>query len=383
MSPVSVLPALVALCLALATSFLIERKYGAPTAQGRYSSIDGLRGYLAFFVFLHHSSIWFFYLRTGKWEVPPSNLYTHLGQSSVTLFFMITGFLFFTKIIEGRSKRIDWLKLFISRFFRLTPLYFFVLLLLLITISILSRGQIKESPEILIKEIVKWLTFTIFGMPDINSIKNSWIIIAGVTWSLPYEWAFYFSLPLMSVALGTMPPKIFIAISLLCFTYFKMWNFDIHYLSFIGGITAAALARYNRFHDFATSKLATIVATCLISIAVIFFPVAHKVTPVLLLALAFSLIASGNNLFGLLTCSVSRTLGESTYSIYLLHGIFLFFTFTIFFNSFEASRLSATKHWIVIWTITPFLIILSSISFKYIEKPAINCTNKVINWLRK
>jgi peptidoglycan/LPS O-acetylase OafA/YrhL len=64
----------------------------------RYASLDGLRGYCAFFVFLHHASIWYSYLHTNSWAAPPSHFYNHLGQSGVAIFFMITGFLFFFEI---------------------------------------------------------------------------------------------------------------------------------------------------------------------------------------------------------------------------------------------------------------------------------------------
>ncbi len=35
---------------------------------------------------LSHSSVRYFYLRTGRWEIPSFNFYTQLGQSSGTLF---------------------------------------------------------------------------------------------------------------------------------------------------------------------------------------------------------------------------------------------------------------------------------------------------------
>lgn len=111
MDPVSVLPAIAAFAVAVVTAFILAKRFGEPRPQGRFATIDGLRGFLAFFVFLHHSCIWYFYLRSGKWEVPPSNLYTHFGESSVALFFMITGFLFLSKLIEDRSKKIDWERL--------------------------------------------------------------------------------------------------------------------------------------------------------------------------------------------------------------------------------------------------------------------------------
>lgn len=68
--------------------------------KGRNDSIDGLRGYLAFFVFLHHSLVWYFYIKTGSWNVLDSHFYNHLGQTSVVFFFMITGFLFYAKLLN-------------------------------------------------------------------------------------------------------------------------------------------------------------------------------------------------------------------------------------------------------------------------------------------
>jgi peptidoglycan/LPS O-acetylase OafA/YrhL len=86
MSPVSSLPAIVALLVVVATTYLLSVKFAPPPKQGRFATLDGLRGYLAIFVFLHHSSIWYYYLRTNQWKLPPSSLYTHFGQSSVALF---------------------------------------------------------------------------------------------------------------------------------------------------------------------------------------------------------------------------------------------------------------------------------------------------------
>ena len=105
MDPTSAFPALLLLLMAIFSSMALVVLFGPPKEQGRFLAIDGLRGYLAFFVFLHHAMIWFFYLKTNKWEVPPSNLYTHFGQAGVAFFFMITGFLFFLKSLMEKKER--------------------------------------------------------------------------------------------------------------------------------------------------------------------------------------------------------------------------------------------------------------------------------------
>ncbi|MBY9589867.1 acyltransferase family protein [Pseudomonas aeruginosa] len=103
MSPLSIIPALVCVALALLTCGIIRYLKPIPLPLSRFSTIDGLRGYLAFFVFLHHAAIWYYFLRSGAWQVPPSNLYTHFGQTSVSLFFMITGFLFTHKLLQSKT----------------------------------------------------------------------------------------------------------------------------------------------------------------------------------------------------------------------------------------------------------------------------------------
>jgi hypothetical protein len=78
-SPVGGLLALVCLAAALASSWFLVICFGKPPPQGRYVSIDGLRGYLAFGVFIHHIPVWYAYSRTRVWEVPQSGPYTNLG----------------------------------------------------------------------------------------------------------------------------------------------------------------------------------------------------------------------------------------------------------------------------------------------------------------
>lgn len=383
MSPVSSLPAIAALFAASVTAYFIARRFGAPPDQGRFASIDGLRGYLAFFVFLHHSSIWYFYLRIGQWRVPPSTLYTHFGQSSIALFFMITGFLFFSKLIDGRTTGVDWGKLFISRFLRLVPLYLVAMLLLFSVVLVLSNGALNEPLPQLIQGVISWLGFTIFGAPDLNGVRHTLIIVAGVTWSLPYEWFFYFLLPLFALAVRVTPPLPYIVLGIAALVGLLIWNPHTHHLlSFLGGIAAAFLVRINALRKFSASGVASLLVLSFFAIAVTAFPSAYGSVQLLLLSLAFALIAGGNSMFGILVSPVSRTLGAMAYSIYLLHGIILFITFIFIIELNDAKNLSPLTHWMLVVGISPVLILISYCTFRFIERPAMLRTNAVTVWLR-
>ena len=387
MDPVSPFPAIISLLLAMATAYFLLKQFGASPNQGRFTTIDGLRGYLAFFVFMHHSSIWYFYLRTGQWQLPPSNLYTHFGQSSVLLFFMITGFLFFSKLIDGKRKNIDWGKLFVSRFLRLVPLYLFAMSLLFIVVACVSIGILNEPIPVILTEVIQWLSFTVIGAPDLNGITPTFIIVAGVTWSLPYEWLFYFSLPLLALAVKVIPPLPYIALSIAGITGLVIWgsqNNLMVFIPFFSGIIAAILARYDLFRRFAAQRMSSLILICCMATAVALYPSVYGAVPLLLMTVVFTLIACGNNLFGLLVSPVSRTLGEMSYSIYLLHGITLFvtFNFVLDLDIGSASAPSAMTHWLWVAGITPVLICICFLTFRYIESPAMRSTATVTLWLR-
>ena len=383
MNPVSPLPAITCLFIAFVTAFFLTKVFGAPPDQGRFSTIDGLRGYLAFFVFLHHSSIWYFYLRTGYWDIPPSNLYTHFGQSSVALFFMITGFLFFSKLIDGRTKRIDWGKLYISRFLRLAPLYFFVSVALFLVVARLSDGVLNEPVLKLLKNMARWLGFTVLGTPDLNTIENTAIIIARVTWSLRYEWIFYFSLPALAILVRATPPLPYIILGITSIAVLIMSDPQIHHLlAFLGGIIASLLVRWDSFRVFSARRISSFIIIGCLYVAVSAFPSSYRFAPIFLLSVVFSLIASGNNLFGILANPVSRTLGELAYGIYLLHGITLFITFNFVIGLPISSSLSPISHWLIVLSVTPILICICFVTFRFVERPSMQSAPLVTAWIR-
>jgi peptidoglycan/LPS O-acetylase OafA/YrhL len=370
MHPVSIIPFIFLILIALISTSILTRTCVISFPASRLQTIDGLRGFLGLSVFMHHSSIWYFFVRTGRWELPPSNFYTHLGQSSVSLFFMITGFLFFTKILESRNKPFSWIKLYIFRFFRLTPIYAVAIILMLLIVAVLSDWQLHVSLTELLKGISHWLFFTGLSTPDLNGVPQTSIIVAGATWTLRYEWLFYFTLPIFALIISNRPPIFFVLISLLSLVAISYLQLNwVLMCSFLSGIVAALLVRYEQIRKISASKLSTVIIIVSLFLVVQFCTTAYALIPCLLLTLIFTLIAGGNSLFGLLTIRASRLLGDLTYSIYLLHGILLFVVFRFVIGITKASQLSPLEHWAIIFFCTPVLIIITFISYRKIELP--------------
>ena len=383
MSVLSPIPALLAVAVALLTCSLIALRSDPPTTTGRFAAVDGLRGYLAFCVFLHHSAIWYFYLKSGTWDVPPSNLYTHFGQSGVALFFMITGFLFFSKIISGRVSGVDWLRLYVSRVLRLVPLYLVSMACLFVVVAILSGFTFHESVREVYHDVSRWLLFTMNGTPDINGVEGTSIIVAGVTWSLPYEWRFYFMLPafawILRVKVGK--PYLIIGVVTLLALLLKIKNIYA-WLSFVGGMVAAFAVRSERLVQLLRRHEISAMAIALLACTVAFYPSAKAAVPLLALSFFFAVVASGNSFFGLFTNRASRILGEMAYGVYLLHGLFLFVLFRFVMGYEQARALSPFMHWVVVVCLVPFLVLACFATYKVIEKPALDRTKEVTEALR-
>lgn len=370
MNALSPWPALAAFLAAWATAWALTPRDANATAGGRVNTIDGLRGYLALAVFLHHGGIWFFYLRGGGWQLPASPLYEHFGGSSVAMFFMITAFLFWSKLLDARTRPLDWTRLYLSRILRLTPLYIVVVALLLVVVAVGSSWRVLVPWPRLVLEVGAWLAFTIPGPVTINAFPHTDAIVAGVTWSLPYEWCFYLLLPLMALGMGPRPPRWTIALSLVSMAVFAaVWRPDWHYLlHFIGGVVAAGLSRAAACRRLASHPLATmLMALCLVGL--MWAPVAG-VRAAALLTVVFSCVACGNTVGGLLVSPASRTLGDMAYSIYLLHGLALFVTFRWLLGSATSAALSSAAHWAIIVVVTPVLVLVCRASFLAIERPA-------------
>jgi hypothetical protein len=337
----------------------------------RFLSIDGLRGYLALFVFFHHASIWYFYLRSNSWEAPQQNLLNQIGQSSVALFFMITSFLFFSKLLNAKERPINWNQLFLSRFLRIAPLYLFMVGLVFLLVGIQTHWSIRVDSHTFYLSLLRWLSLQIGGLgtPDINGFKDAWLMTAGVTWTLPYEWGFYFMLPVLGLALNIRVPKIYLSLVSISVAWFYFTQPSLVILfAFLGGIVAAYLNQTS-FKSFASSKLASITIIFLLWLNVYLYHDAWHFSHIILLGFVFNLIACGNNLFGLLAHDLSKKLGDISFSIYLLHGILLYITFEFILGIDSSMRLNKFEYGFVVALLTFALLFIASLTYKFIEKP--------------
>lgn len=355
--------------LTIRFTFLFDNRNPSPQ---RFSTINGLRGYLAFFVMLHHAGIWYMFSRTGSWAPPESNLFKNLGQASVLMFFMITSFLFYDKLLNSRGRKYDWVSFFVGRFFRIAPLYFVVLIFVFLVIGYLSHWKITDSPQEILKSVVKWVLFTIPNAVPINGIGESSLIVAGVTWTLRYEWFFYLALPLISVVAGQRPSLLVLVVSVAGLALAWRIGLDKRYVPvFVGGIIAACLVRDPRFVEFCGKKVASLLVIICLAV-VLQFSSSLQVIPCVSLIFAFCIIAGGADIFGLLSLPTSHRFGELAYGIYLIHGIVLFTSISFLVGRDTTASMSAPIFWMFVACLALVTLALAGLAYHYIEKPGID-----------
>ena len=165
--------------------------------------IEGLRGLLASAVVIHHSACSLGLSLKGGWGVD-SEFLMRMGSEPVRVFFAITGFLFWKKVLRD-SQSSPWTFLR-RRFARLMPAYYVALLLLFVICAVTAQSSDGlVSPEFS-QDIARWLAVGLpFGkFPDLISSPHpwgmqTWQINAGVFWTLRWEWLFYCALALFLV----------------------------------------------------------------------------------------------------------------------------------------------------------------------------------------
>jgi len=362
--------AIVCYLLALLTSSLwvrwVLKQELRSGVAARYVAVDGIRGFLAFGVFVHHYVLMWLNFRDGSWPTPPHNFQNELGKGSVAIFFMITAFLFW-----GRAHAkcgLEPKKFFISRLFRIYPLYLLLVSLLFLVVAYESNWAAREPASAIVKEAVEW---SFFHMPVIN--RHPDMIFGGVVWTLLYEAWFYVSLPLLTIVFlqeRSLWRKAAAAGAAAALFSINHLSFSVA-SAFLGGIVAVYWTLDLKLVQLARGKAATWVALVCLACVGVFVYDPFTVGGIALLTVFFVVIASGNTLFGLLSLPGARWMGEISYSVYLGHGIVLWLIKNAILTripKFHPSALWLAGAGIMM---TPLIILLTSASFMLIERPFI------------
>ncbi|MFI8418611.1 acyltransferase family protein [Serratia sp. NPDC078593] len=338
--------------------------------ESRVSQIDGLRFLLASLVLFHHYILSYFYFNGKDWALAAISDYPinqKIGGIGVALFFMISGYIF------ANIKIVSWPKFYVKRLLRIAPLLTLSSLLCLLIAAWIQRNNIEMS-DIFMKAYL-WFDAGIYGnKPDVFGMTNVSLINAATPWTLFWEWGFYFSLPWVFLLRDRAKPFV-LSFSALFFCMYVLTNWNTRNAILISFFAIGFLAKEMsmQFQLKKTHCNIGIIAAILLSFAI--KADAYQLYCVPVIALIFIMIAMGGDVFRLLRLKGFIRLGDVSYSIYLLHGIF-WFCLNHYIKSH--SIILTTTEYITISSVVFFLILLiSTLTYRFIERPFIDISRRL------
>ena len=358
-------PAIVALlCLAVSAAIASRDPWYREHLKRhghRFEAIDGLRGFLAVGVLCAHVMTTRGFYETGAWSTT-SRIHVAMGESAVTLFFMVTAFLFWRHVIRSRGG-FDTRTFYAARIRRLVPMYAVSVAASLFVVAALSGFQVRVDSFTLLHQLREWVSFGFIPTGELNGVKDAHIVNA-VYWTLAFEWSFYLALPLLALFARGWPFALLIAAAIFFGTQAPVS------LAFVAGILAAEASERGWLGAHLSSNWMAPVPIAAIGVALTFETAYHPVS-VALLFVAFLFFAAGNTLGGILTTRAAKLLGAVSYSFYLTHCIILFVAFRLVEGSIGVTSLSAGRHWMVAALAATAATALSAITYRRIEYPFI------------
>lgn len=326
----------------------------------RYMAVDGLRGFLALGVMFAHGIANFHFNADHVWSIPSSTFYALCATAPVTLFFMITGFLFWSKAIKNDGK-LNWRDLYRSRFDRLAPMYFFSILFLFVIAGIKTGWSLSVPWPNLILSLGRWFGFNFLGQPDINGLKQTFVLISGVIWTLKYEWAFTLVLPFIAIFSEKKKFVFLFFVVLVLYFFFDAYNI----MNFLVGMLCSYLVG-NAY----LIRLFKKVNPSIVAIGSLFGLYYSAVYHLQFISLIFTFVffvavIYGGSLFGLLNTRGAQYLGTISYSIYLLHGLLLTAFFSLYFHFMK--EMTSLHFWLILSLCGFATITMSSLTYRYIE----------------
>ena len=322
----------------------------------------------------------------GAWSPPPSKFYMLLGPTTaVALFFMVTGFLFWTQVLSRRGK-LDCFELYIGRVFRIGPLYLTAVAVLLALVATRTDFQLNSTPLQLARQVAEWGALGFFSGTAVNGYAATSILIARVTWTLRYEWLFYFSLPLTSLVAripwgaGVLPAVSWVA-ALVATAVLQARHHDASDVVYVAEFAAGMFCAFLKASLPSlprSGNLLSSLAAALLAIVLWRGDSSYSIATVVLLTGAFASITQGATLFGLLTTRSARRLGDISFGVYLLQGLVLS-TFFDFAPAREWALKGPLPHWTLMTICALLLVGVATLTHVLVERPGMLAGKRLID----
>ena len=310
-------------------------------AQTNLSSMEGLRGFAVFLVFLvHYATL------IGPW-LPPGGVVERfargmhaVGNIGVDLFFVLSGYLIYGALIV---KARPFFKFIARRIERIYPT-FLVVLMLYLALSLMFPAESKIPQGAV--EATLFLLANVLLLPGLLDIRP----VITVAWTLSYEMFYYLTIPLLIgvLRLRTWSSSarfwFFLSFAALLAAFFAWQGGHVRLLMFLSGILL-----WEALHGLKVRGPGSIAAfiSLGLALATMLLPGEGSISATLrtlLLFVAFFVLcfscfshpqAWAARIF---SWTPLRWLGNISYSYYLIHGLALKFVFMLFAKAWPADQ---------------------------------------------
>lgn len=333
--------------------------------HGRFGFIDAVRGIAAFIVLIQHGleASGFIQVEGGF-----GSTWLNLGQAGVVAFFLVSGFVIPMGLERRGSLKMFW----IGRALRLYPLYLTIFFINILILNV--AGFLEKSPGSQIWLILSHLFFLQEYLGKINCVGASWTLSLEMAWYISFAGLFYLKLnrnsKLITLA-GCSLLLMLACVSILANIRIPFGRLGLLLLCLMG------LLFYRNFSGdddpvSSKKKMLPLLATITIGLLVAFGYFHHRELSL------FSVLSSwglGIFIFAFFyqhrnreftSNKILRWLGECSYSVYLVHPLII--------DLLKPAQLQGVAF---IAILIPLTLLISALTYNWIEKPAIALTSKL------
>jgi len=362
----------------------------------KYAYIDALRGIAILGVLLIHNAQ---YGNSNNYH-PLFMVFIQQGARGVQLFYMLSALTLFLSMESRKgTEKYPIINFFIRRFFRIAPLFYLSVIYYLGQDGFGSRYWLGDAPNITIYNLLATLTFT-------NGLNPYWInSIVPVGWSVAIEMNFYLLLPFLFKKIKNIQTALWVTLVMLLgsqvivywlsknilITDHRLWQdylflfFPTQSPVFLLGIVLFYLVDKKEVHF----REDNVVKIFDYPIFLLFFGIvllAHFATGIILPSHFLSSIALAIIIYSLylnpckaLVNSFTTFIGRLSFSIYLTHFGVLHIMKKLSIVDFV--ELSIFNFIIRYFVLLCLCTIMSSITYKLVEKPGQNLGKKLISMI--
>lgn len=359
-----------------------------PETKNRIPALDGVRGAAISLVLVYHALYFFADFPTGSVAARALAL-TRLWWNGVDLFFVLSGFLIGGILLDARSSPRYYQTFYARRAFRILPLYFFVLVLYVVTAS---RLPLFGVPLPIWSYVPMLQNFFIAAT---GTFGVAWL---GVTWSLAVEEQFYLVAPFLIRKLSSPTLERLVIATILVAPVLRLVLFYSMPMGYIAamvlvfsradvlmwGVGVAMIVRKPALMAYLAARRTTLASTTiLLAITLLWFTLKNwSIASVEMVVVGYSVqgLFFGSLLFLVLQNLSSplsqmfalrplRFLGERAYGIYLLHVPAIYLAFML--AGYKAPRISNQTELSISIGALIIAVAAASLSWRFVERPLI------------